>query len=304
MNSRIYECHVMHARFVPKPHRFLYRIFMLAIDLDELPALHRRLHLFSVNAPNLYAFREPDYLPTSEPLHNQSPSQVCHLISDKSSAPPALSTPLGLKARVLAFLADRGVNPGPGARIELVTLPRVFGYLFNPVSFYYCYDSAGTCVASIAEVTNTFHEMKPYFLGPETRRAGASADAPPSFHLRTPKHFYVSPFSNVDVAFDFNLRTPDQKLSVQIDDYTGDTRTLTSTLTGPARPLTDGRLAWFTFKYPLITLRVIGLIHWHAFLLYFKKIPWFAKAARASDQRDLYRPHASLPGHQPDSTAP
>jgi uncharacterized protein len=304
MNSRIYECHVMHARFVPKPHRFLYRIFMLAIDLDELPALHRRLHLFSVNAPNLYAFREPDYLPTSEPLHNQSPSQVCHLISDKSSAPPALSTPLGLKARVLAYLAARGVNPGPGARIELVTLPRVFGYLFNPVSFYYCYDAAGTCVASIAEVTNTFHEMKPYFLGPETRRAGASADAPPSFHLRTPKHFYVSPFSNVDVAFDFNLRTPDQKLSVQIDDYTGDTRTLTSTLTGPARPLTDGRLAWFTFKYPLITLRVIGLIHWHAFLLYFKKIPWFAKAARASDQRDLYRPHASLSGHQPDSTAP
>jgi uncharacterized protein len=303
MNSRIYECHVMHARFLPKPHRFVYRIFMLAIDLDELPTLHRRLHLFSVNAPNLYAFRETDFLPTTEPLHNQSPNQVCHLISDKLSA----SAP-SLKTRVLAFLAARGVDLGPRARIELVTLPRVFGYLFNPVSFYFCYDSSGTCVAAISEVTNTFREMKPYFLGPETFHPSstrpASATASGSFNLRTPKNFYVSPFSDVDVAFDFNLRPPSSTLSVQIDDYVGPDRTLTSTLTGPSRPLTDSRLAWFLLKYPLITLRIISLIHWHALLLWFKKIPWFAKASRSSDQRDLYRPHASLARRPPDSTAP
>lgn len=302
MNSRIYECHVMHARFLPKPHRFVYRIFMLAVDLDELPSLHRRLHLFSVNAPNLYAFRETDFLPTSEPIHNQSPKPVCHLISDKPASSSAAIFPL--KVRVLAFLATRGIDLGPRGRIELVTLPRVFGYLFNPVSFYFCYDSAGTCVAVISEVTNTFREMKPFFLGPETFRPAASANAPGAFHLRTPKNFYVSPFSDVDVAFDFNLRPPGEKLSVQIDDYTGPDRTLTSTLTGPARPLTDTTLAWFLLKYPLITLRIISLIHWHALLLYFKKIPWFAKAARASDQRDLYRPHDSLSRRQPDSTAP
>lgn len=299
MNSRIYECHVMHARFLPKPHRFAYRIFMLAIDLDELPSLHRRLHLFSVNSPNLYAFRETDYLPTSEPLHNQSPNPTCHLISDIPSGASA-----SLKSRVLAFLATRGIDLGPRGRIELITLPRVFGYLFNPVSFYYCYDSAGTCVAAISEVTNTFREMKPYFLGPETFRPAASGAAPGSFHLRTPKNFYVSPFSDVDVAFDFNLRPSPEKLSIQIDDYVGPDRTLTSTLTGPSRTLTDARLAWFTLKYPLITLRIISLIHWHALLLWFKKIPWFAKAARAADQRDLYRPHVSLSRRQPDSTAP
>lgn len=309
MNSRIYECHVMHARFLPKPHRFVYRIFMLAIDLDELPSLHRHLHLFSVNAPNLYAFRETDFLPTPEPLHNQSPNPTCHLISDKlaSSAttpsPPAAPV-LSLKARVLAFLSARGTDLGPGARIELVTLPRVFGYLFNPVSFYFCYDSTGTCVAAISEVTNTFREMKPYFLGPETFRPAASATTAGAFHLRTPKNFYVSPFSDVDVAFDFNLRPPAAQLSVQIDDYVGPDRTLTSTLTGPSRPLTDSTLAWFLLKYPLITLRIISLIHWHALLLWFKKIPWFAKASRPSDQRDLYRPHASLSRRQPDSTAP
>ncbi len=295
MNSRIYECHVMHARFVPKPHRFAYRIFMLAVDLDELPALHDRLRLFSVNRRNLYAFRENDYLPTSEAVHNQSPQTKPNPIGYAFPAD-------ALKARVLAFLSARGVDLGPGGRVELVTLPRVFGYLFNPVSFYYCYDAAGTCVASIAEVTNTFREMKPYFLGPENRRPGASADAPAAFHLRTPKHFYVSPFSDVDVAFDFLLRAPSQKLSVQIDDYVGDQRTLTSTLTGPARPLTDPRLAWFTLKYPLITLRIIALIHWHALRLYIKRIPWFSKANRSSDQRDLYRPHSSLtPSRSPDA---
>lgn len=300
MNSRLYECHVLHARFVPKPHRFAYRIFMLAVDLDELPALHRRLHLFSVNHPNLYAFREPDYLPSSEPLHNPTPPAKCNPLGYTSISAPAAS----LKARVIAFLAARGVDLGPGGRVELVTLPRVFGYLFNPVSFYYGYDASGACVASIAEVTNTFHEMKPYFLGPETLRPAASAGGTGTFQLRTPKHFYVSPFSDVDVAFDFNLRPPAEKLSIRIDDYVGAERTLTSTLAGPAVPLTDARLAWFTLKYPLITLRIIGLIHWHALLLYFKKIPWFRKAARAADQRDLYRPHASLPRRQPDAPSP
>lgn len=298
MNSRIYTCHVMHARFLPKPHRFVYRVFMLAIDLDELPALHRRLRLFSVNAPNLYSLRETDFLPTSEPLHNQSPNPICHLISDKSSGDVR-----SLKTRVLAALAARGVDPGPGARVELVTLPRILGYLFNPVSFYFCYDASGACVASIAEVTNTFREMKPYFLGPETRVATETGGAPAEFRLRTPKHFYVSPFSDVDVAFDFRLRQPAERLSIQIDDYIGQDRTLTSTLAGPSVPLTDGRLAWFLLAYPLLTLRVISLIHWHALLLWFKKIPWFAKAARPGDQRDLYRPHASLTRRQPSPPA-
>lgn len=307
MNSRLYECHVMHARFTPKPHRFVYRIFMLAIDLDELPTLHRRLHLFSVNAPNLYSFRETDFLPTTEPIHNQSPPSKSNPIG--YSLPSSHPAPgASLKSRILAFLASRGTDLGHGGRIELVTLPRVCGYLFNPVSFYFCYDASGTCVAAISEVTNTFREMKPYFLGPETFRPSAPrpASAAPSgtFQLRTPKNFYVSPFSDVDVAFDFNLRPPTSTLSIQIDDYVGSERTLTSTLAGPSRPLTDSRLAWFLLKYPLITLRIIGLIHWHALLLYLKKIPWFAKASRASDQRDLYRPHASLSSRQPDSPAP
>lgn len=297
MKSRLYECRVLHARFLPKPHRFAYRLFMLAVDLDELPALHRRLRLFSFNSPNLYSFRETDYLPVTEPVYNRSPESAQRATG--RNAPGANPAPASLKDRVLAFLAARGVEIGPGGRVELVTLPRILGYLFNPVSFYFCYDAGGNCVASIAEVTNTFREVKPYFLGPDTFRPAASGAASGVFRLRTPKHFYVSPFSDVDVAFDFHLRPAAGTLSIRIDDYVGPDRTLTSTLAGPARPLTDPALAWFALKYPLLTLRVIALIHWHALRLYLKKIPWFAKAARAADQRDLHRPHASLTRHQP-----
>ncbi len=278
MHSRIYECHVMHARFSPVPHRFVYRLFMLALDLDELDLVDRRLRLFSVNRGNLYAFRERDYLPTSEPAFNPS------------GEAPAASSGARLKDRVLDHLARHGTRL-EGGRVVLITLPRIAGYLFNPVSFYFCYDRSGTPVATIAEVTNTFREMKPFLLGPETR---AEDPRGPVFRLRVPKHFYVSPFSDVDVAFDFALRPPGEKLGIQIDDYVDGQRTLTSTLTGPSRPLTDATLAWFSLKYPLLTLRVIGLIHWHAFRLYLKRVPWFRKAARAADQRDLYRPHPSI----------
>ena len=104
----------------------------------------------------------------------------------------------------------------------------------------------------------------------------------------------MSPFSDVDVAFDFTLRPAGGRLAVQIDDYTGDERTMTSVLNGAAAPLTDGRLAWFFLKYPLLTLLVVARIHWQALRLYLKGVPWFGKAARAGQQRDLLRPHSSL----------
>jgi DUF1365 family protein len=243
--------------------------------------------VFSVGRRNLYSFREEDFLPTDETLHN------------RTAEPPrgAREPSGGLRQRVTAYLAAHGVTLD-GGRVVLVTLPRVAGYLFNPVSFYFCYDRAGAPLAAIAEVTNTFKEMKPYFLGPDAQAAQRG-----EFRVRVPKHFYVSPYSDVDVAFDFTLRTPGDRLSIQIDDYVGTERTLTSALTGDRRALTGAQLAWFSLKYPLITLRVIALIHWHAFRLWLKRVPWFAKAARPSDQRDLYRPHISVAHAQPSDAA-
>ena len=277
MRSSLYECQVMHHRFAPKVHRFAYRILLFAIDLDELGGLARRIPLLSVNRRNLYSFREEDYLPTGEPLHNGRAK------AGNGAGP-------GLKERVLAFLRERGVDL-TGGRVVLLTLPRVAGYLFNPVTFYYCFDSSGRPAAAIAEVTNTFREMKPYFLGPGALSESAGEA---TFEARIPKYFYVSPFSDVDVAFDFRLPIPGGGLAIRIDDYDKGERTLASALTGRRRPLTAARLAWCSLKYPLITLKVIALIHVHALLLRIKRVPWFAKAARAVDQRDLYRPHGSI----------
>ncbi|NBX58977.1 MAG: DUF1365 domain-containing protein [Opitutaceae bacterium] len=278
MNSCLYECQILHQRFTPKAHRFVYRIFMFAFDLDEIAALPKRLALFSNQRRNVYNFCERDFLPTTEIIHQPTPPG------------PAPAPSAGLKDRVIAHLAAHGIDLA-GGRVMLITLPRVFGYQFNPVSFYFCYDQQGRPVASMAEVSNTFKEMKPFVLGPATSATTANAAV---FSRRTPKYFYVSPFSDLDVAFDFTLHTPGDKLAIQIDDYAAGERTLTSVLTGSRTSLTNGRLAWFTFKYPFITLRVMALIHWQALQLYLKRVPWFAKSARPEAQRDLYRPHSSI----------
>jgi DUF1365 family protein len=280
MNSCLYACTVMHARLTPRPHRFVYRIFMLALDLDELDQVGRVAPWLSVNRGNLYAFREKDYRPVGERAFNAA----------ETTRPVAGGT---LKARVIAYLGQHGIDLA-GGRVQLVTLPRIAGYGFNPVSFYFCFDAAGTPRAAIAEVTNTFREVKPFLLGPETFAATEGG-----FHRRQPKHFYVSPFTDVDVAFDFILRLPGDRLAIQIDDYQGGTRSLTSTVTGERHELTAARLGWYTVVFPLLTLRVIALIHWHALRLWLKRVPWFAKSARRDDQRDLYRPHQSL--HASDS---
>ncbi|QYM79288.1 DUF1365 domain-containing protein [Horticoccus luteus] len=277
MNSCLYECQIMHARFAPRRHRFSYRLFYFAIDLDELAALPATSALLSVNRRNLYSFRERDYLPLDGPAHHPD---------TPPPRPPPGAASASLKSRVVAFAAAHGVDLS-GGRIVLITLPRIAGYLFNPVSFYFCTDASGAPAAAIAEVTNTFREVKPYFFAPPTRTADG-------FHLRVPKHFYVSPFSDVDVAFDFHLRLPGDVLSLQIDDYTAGARTLTSTVCGHRRELTRARLAWFTLKYPLLTLRIIALIHFHALRLWWKRVPWFAKSARPADQRNVYRPHGTL----------
>ncbi len=259
VTSCLYECSVMHHRLSPKEHRFRYRIFMLALDLDEIDIIAARIPFLSRNRANLYEFRDRDHLTL-----------------------PGFERAT-IKENLVEYLAQNGIHFPSDGRITLVTLPRVFGYIFNPVSFYFCTDAAGAPLCAVVQVGNTFREMKPYLI-----REPAGEDG---FHLITPKHFYVSPFSPLDLAFDFKLRIPGEHLDIHIDDREDDRRILLSALTGTRAPLTAARLAWFTLKYPLITLKVIFLIHWHALLLWRARLPHYAKAARPEDQRGVFNPH-------------
>jgi uncharacterized protein len=261
MNSCLYECAVTHHRFAPKAHQFQHRIFMFYLDLDELDLLSKKILPFSYKHRNLYSFCDSDHEPAGE----------------KS-----------LKDRIIAFLGNNGIALGPFSRVMLLTLPRVFGYVFNPISIYFCFNEDGKPMASIAEVGNTFLEKKLYLLGQDELSAHGV------FKKIITKHFYVSPFSALDLSFDFQLKIPGKALDIKVDDHAGDEKILISALTGKQAALNNRNLLWFTIKYPLVTLKVIFLIHWHALLLWLKGTPFHRKATNAQCQQGVLRPHSTL----------
>ena len=153
----------MHRRLVPLRNEFVYRIFLFALDLDELPELTRRVPIFHHNEPGLYTFRDDDHFPL---------------------------VPGDARANAEAFLTANGIPEKP-ARILLLTNARFLGYTFNPISIWFCQRADGSPLAAIAEVGNTFGEQKPFLV---PFKDGV-------FHIRTPKNFYVSPFSDLDLDF-------------------------------------------------------------------------------------------------------
>lgn len=250
MNSCLYECHVMHRRLQPKTHEFVHRVFLFALDLDELPEIARQNPFVGLDGESLYTFRHDDHFQ---------------------------SVPGGARKNAEAFLAAQQL-PRP-AKILLLTNLRFLGYVFNPISIWFCWDAEGSPIGAIAEVGNTFGELKTYFVPHRDGR----------FLVRVPKHFYVSPFSELDLDFEFRFEMPGERLAAYVDDYRGEEKVLVTSLTGKRLPLTTGNLARLTIKYPLITLKVITLIHWHALRLWLKKIPFFRKEDRPDLQREVFK---------------
>ena len=251
IRSCLYECTVMHRRLLPKKHEFVYRIFLFFLDLDELGELENSVPVFNFDTSNLYSLRSKDY------FQFQSGS---------------------IRENLLIFLKSEGFGKEP-ASVRLLTLPRLLGYTFNPISIFFCYDSSGEPLVSVVQVGNTFGELKPYLVPLEAGR----------FHVRVPKNFYVSPFSDLDLAFDFRLDPPGDRLRVLIDDYSGESKTLVSSLTGKHLDLTLGNLLFLSAKYPLVTLKIISLIHWEAFRLWLKGIPHRLKEANPHLQKGVFR---------------
>jgi DUF1365 family protein len=235
----LYECRVSHTRVAPKRHAFHYRVFMLAIDLDDFPLTA----FLSRNRFNLFSIDDRDHIHTD--------------------------TTKNTRENLTAWLAKNGTLVPADARIILLTFPRVLGYSFNPVSFYYIYSNSCQLIGVVAEVTNTFREMKLYHI---------PADASNNCNKVMPKNFYVSPFSDPNDNFHFRLGAPGESWLVHIDNHTDGKPSLLSAIHGERRSLTAARLAWYALKYPLLTLRIIFGIHLHALILFLKKIPYFPKS--------------------------
>lgn len=252
--SCLYSCEVMHQRVSPSQHEFKYRVFMFYFDLEEIERLHRKLRLFSHNRFNWFSFMDRD-----------------HFFDMKGDS---------LKKKLKEFLATKGIEWE--GRATLLTNARTLGYVFNPISFYFCFDENNQPLCSVAEVCNTHKEMKLYLLDKDHLQAD-------TFRLRTPKHFYVSPFSDLDTEFEFIFRIPSQFMQMRVDDYKQGSRVLLSALTGTRKEMTDLNLLLYGLRFPLITLKVITLIYWQALKLRMKGLPFWKKKENMHLQKDFVR---------------
>ena len=241
-NSCLYECTVAHSRKEITENKFYYKYFMFSLDLDEIDLLSEKLKMFSRNRFNVFNFRDKD-----------------HIVFDQPN----------VKRNILKYIRDNGISEEIG-RIQLLTNVATFGYNFNPVSFYFCFDKNNYPICAVAEVGNTFGELKPFLLDKQYFADG-------QFRARMQKNFYVSPFIDHDVFFDFQLSVPDNGLKIKIDDYKEGSRIFTTHLSGVRKLLTDFNLLKYAFKYPMVTLKVISVIHWQAMKLIIKKLHYYRK---------------------------
>ncbi len=243
----LYTGRVTHQRLRPMRHRLGYRMFSLLLDLDQLPALAGRLRLFSLNRFNLFSLYERDFGAGACPGNS-------------------LGTSTGsLRAHVDAQLQAGGFLPG--GRVQLLAMPRILGYAFNPLSVYFCHAPGGALQAILYEVNNTFGERHSYLLAVEPAEQHGSR-----VQQQCHKQLHVSPFLDLDMRYAFRVVPPRDgaDLSLSIDAADAQGPVLVAHYAASAQPLTDAALARVFVSHPLLTLKVIFAIHWQALRLWIK----------------------------------
>ena len=261
-HSALYRGEVMHQRLRPVRHRLRYRLFSLLLDLDELPALDARLKLLSVNRRNVLSFREADHGDGSAPR---------------------------LKAQVEHWLQAAGLQPG--GRVRLLTMPRLFGHAFNPLSVYFCAAPDGLLQAIVYEVNSTFGERHHYLL-PVSAQQARAAQAGAAIEQRCEKRMHVSPFIGMDAHYAFRIRPPgaDAPLHVGVDVHEAQGPLLLAAFGARRHPLTDGGLLRALLAHPLLTFKVVAAIHWEALLLFARRVPLQPRPPRATPSFTIVPP--------------
>ena len=241
MNSSIYNGTVIHKRFKPKKHFFKYSVFSLFIDLSELNQLDNSIKFFSFNKFNLISFFEKD-----------------HGDRDGSS----------LIEWVKKNLKENNIS-SENIKIKLLCYPRIFGYVFNPLSVFFIYNSKNKLISILYEVKNTFGEQHTYIFKVE--------DDLNLFQHNCSKKFHVSPFIEMNCNYFFRILKPGEKISVIIDQYHSNEKILYASQDGKRADFNSKELLKSYLKHPLMTFKIISAIHYEAFKLWTKGIKFISK---------------------------
>jgi len=244
MNSCIYVGRVKHRRFTPRAHSFEYSLFMMYLDLSELPALFQSYWLWSLERPNLAVFKRKDHLGDK---HVPLDEAVRDLVNERTGRRP----------------------DGP---IRLLTHLSYFGFRFNPVSFYYCFNKQDTALEFIvAEVNNTpWGEQHCYVLDAQQNQGNGDLH-----RYAEHKQFHVSPFLPMDMQYDWRFSFPGKKLSAYMQDFQDEKKIFDATLILEQKPITHKQLASVLLKFPFMTMKVVIAIYYQALRLLLKRTPVF-----------------------------
>jgi hypothetical protein len=236
--SCFYTGTVMHRRVRPRKHKLAYRVFSMLVDLDELERLDCGGAAFGYNRFAALSFYNRDHGPGQD---------------------------ASLKPWVEGELARAGIDT-QGGPVRLLCYPRMLGYAFNPLSVYFCYHRDGRLAAVLHQVTNTFHQRHSYLFPVDT--------ASPDVERQTcAKEMYVSPFIDMGMTYHFRIKPPGADVAIAIHETDQDGAVLFASFAGQRQPFTVSGLWRLFFAYPLMTVKVIGGIHWEALRLWIKGVP-------------------------------
>jgi DUF1365 family protein len=233
--ANIYSCKVMHQRFFPMHYKFNYKVFSFLVDIDQLDKITKN-PLVSLNRFNLFSLNTKD-----------------HGARDGTPWRQWLDD----------LLSKNNIKITRG-RTRLLCFPRILGYTFNPISLWFCEDEDHDLIAVICEVSNTFGENHHYLIHNQNKALKLPVKA------KKDKHFHVSPFINMRQQYQFSIDQPEEKLRILINEYENDELMLVAMQTGNRKNFTTTNLLLYFFMMPLMTMKIMFLIHWQALKIWIK----------------------------------